>query len=78
MTFGGLESGWWRLSTNSSCPPEFLEAVIVNGFDFITDGYLLKSEENGAAISGLVSLSDHKLLLQHNSTFWYVHNCMLC
>ena len=55
MTFGGLDSGWWKLSTNSSCPPEIMQAVIVNGFDFITDGYLLKSEENHVAISGLVS-----------------------
>lgn len=72
MTFGGLDSGWWRLSTNSSCPPEFTEAVIVNGFDFITDGYLIKNEEDHVSISGLVS-SAATSQFEHKSIFKSVH-----
>lgn len=76
MTFGGLDSGWWRLSTNSSCPPEFMEAVIVNGFDFITDGYLLKNEDNHIAISGLVSPTTMSQF-QHNIVLNRVHQLQI-
>ena len=56
MTIGGFQSGWWRLSTNSSCLPELLEAVIINGFYFIPEGYLLKTDGSDPAISGMVSI----------------------
>ena len=56
LTIGGFETGWWRLSTNSSCSPEVLETVVVNGFDFIPEGYLLKNDEVELTISGLVSV----------------------
>ena len=56
LTIGGFDTGWWKISSNSSCTPEFLHDVIVNGFDFIPEGYQLKSDESGFAISGLVSL----------------------
>ena len=60
MTIGGFEDDWWRKSTNSSCGPEILDAVLFNGFDLIPAGYQLKSNESEPAISGWVSVLTHE------------------
>ena len=64
LTIGGFENEWWRGSTNSSCSPELMDAVVVNSFDFIPEGYYLTSDESGPAISGLVSAFTPELYIR--------------